>query len=71
MAHNRPADCASPHPAQVACQGDLRVVKRSGFWGQGADILTDLPAGSEQAAAAEVQPLGQLEFVLDRRRRER
>lgn len=56
---------------QLACEGDLRVTKRSMFWGQGDDVLPDLPAGGEQGAAAQVQPLGDLEFVLDRRRRRR
>lgn len=71
----------------------MHVVKRSGFWGQGEEVLPDLPASSsstssshaagdgaaageaggavEAAAAVKVMPLGQLEFVLDRRRRPR
>lgn len=65
-------------PSQVACQGDLAVVKRSKFWGQGEEVLLDLPEGAAgsagsagAAAAADVMPLGQLEFVLDRRRQQR
>lgn len=61
------------HPLQLACQGDLTVVKRSGFWGQGEEVLPALPdpgpgPAGVGAAAAQAMPLGQLEFVLDRRR---
>ena len=52
---------------QVSCQGDVRVIKRSGFWGQDDQVLPDLPA-ADSSYAASVAPLGQLEFVLDRRR---
>lgn len=60
------------HPRQVACQGDLRVVKRSGFWGQGDQALPDLAPGTDGSGgsgggSSSVTPLGQLEFVLDRR----
>jgi hypothetical protein len=60
---------------QVACQSDLRVIKRSKFWGQGDDLVTDLPSAdgnlpaTAAATAAQVMPLGELELVLDRRRR--
>lgn len=51
------------------------MTKRSGFWGQGEGVLPDLPAtggdssSGSSSSGASVAPLGQLEFVLDRRRR--
>ncbi|KAL4855886.1 putative membrane transporter protein [Chlorella vulgaris] len=58
---------------QVACQSDLRVIKRSKFWGQGDDLVPDLPSADGNlpatATAAQVMPLGEFELVLDRRRR--
>ena len=65
---------------QVACLGDLQVIKREGFWGHREQVLPDMmtagaagAVGSAAGAAASgaVAPLGQLEFVLDRRRRRR
>ena len=63
---------------QVACLGHLQVVKREGFWGHRDQVLPDLTeaAGADgsaasAAASAAVAPLGQLEFVLDRRRQRR
>lgn len=59
------------------------MIKRSGFWGQGEQVLPDLPAAAAAgqagggsggvaapagSTAAEVAPLGELEFILDRRR---
>ncbi|KAL4421614.1 hypothetical protein ABPG75_010905 [Micractinium tetrahymenae] len=76
--HGPPGNARLRLACQVACQGDLAVVKRTQFWGQGEEVVPDFPdatagaagtAGTAgTAAAAEVMPLGQLEFVLDRRR---
>ncbi len=45
---------------QVRCDGDLDVVKYSGFWGQGAESLGPADEGNYR------QPLGALEYLLDR-----
>ncbi|KAL4450229.1 hypothetical protein ABPG77_010898 [Micractinium sp. CCAP 211/92] len=71
--HGPPGNARLRLACQLACQGDLTVVKRSGFWGQGEEVLPALPdpgpgPAGVGAAAAQAMPLGQLEFVLDRRR---
>lgn len=69
LLHNKVAHWPLHCCTQVACQGDVRVIKRSGFWGQHQEVLPDLAAAdSSSTGAASVTPLGQLEFVLDRRR---
>ncbi|GLC69309.1 hypothetical protein PLESTF_000814200 [Pleodorina starrii] len=45
---------------QVACMGDLQVVKYDKFWGEGDSPLPDL-----RSKPPAVAPLGALEFVLD------
>ncbi len=45
---------------QVRCDSDLQVVKYDKFWGEGDVQLGPLAEGEFW------QPLGELEFVLDR-----
>jgi hypothetical protein len=70
--------CSAQNSAlQVACLGDLQVIKREGFWGHRERVLPDMMAegaagnAADVAASGAVAPLGELEFVLDRRRRRR
>ncbi|KAI8466906.1 MAG: hypothetical protein J3K34DRAFT_387226 [Monoraphidium minutum] len=63
--HKAPNNARLRLACQVSCAGDLAVVKRSGFWGQGAAVLPELAAGEGGAPP----PLGALEYVLDPRAR--
>lgn len=51
---------------QVSCEGDLTVVKRTGFWGQHEGEVDAAAASAERRGPT--PPFGELEYILDRRR---
>ncbi|CAG9461431.1 unnamed protein product [Pedinophyceae sp. YPF-701] len=57
--HKPPGNQRLRLACQVSCQGDLEVLKRDQFWGQGEDVL------GEVAPSDDLTWFGPLEFVLD------
>eukprot|EP00898_Chlorokybus_atmophyticus_P003837 jgi/Chlat1/4454/Chrsp29S04402 len=58
--HSPPNNARLRLACQVRCEGDLKVYKRSKFWGQGDEVMEDITEDN-----ASVLPLGELEFILD------
>mmetsp|Transcript_8021 Transcript_8021/g.16419 ORF Transcript_8021/g.16419 Transcript_8021/m.16419 type:complete len:201 (+) Transcript_8021:98-700(+) len=61
--HSPPGNQKLRLACQVRVNQDITVIKRDKFWGEGDSIREDI---AEAASASSLQPLGSLEFVLDR-----
>lgn len=61
--HSFPANQYLRLACQVTVEGDLEVTKMAGFWGSDVEALSD-----EEASAFRL-PLGNLEYILDRKRK--
>mmetsp|Transcript_1957 Transcript_1957/g.2194 ORF Transcript_1957/g.2194 Transcript_1957/m.2194 type:complete len:247 (+) Transcript_1957:240-980(+) len=57
--HSPPGNQRLRLACQVQCMGDLEVIKRDKFWGQGETIMPDMTQGDAWI------PLGKLETVVD------